>query len=644
MIDFNSHLLVQPYEVETEYDELSLSDFIEKINGLIISISNITTDVSDINIIKEELKESYNDFIIPNNFSNVGNCKIYMHSNRKYITEKINLLFTLLQTIENETIEDGIEKLKSLKGQLSYSIKSIVKSFSSICSFDDALKIVTNSYEPYNLFITNVKELAERYITLNPEKLESKIVEQYLAATYNIIYRFSYNIIQCKLFWNKFFELFSTNTFVDIEETDDEIVDYSGVDEYDEDDDDEYSLEEALSNGPANVNGIKKKGLSIFKLLGSLPNKVSKINKKFKLFRTQSKNHFFYKKYMGRIDGLYERYASEAKIQENKMIDDPVKILKEDAKDYINSVSRDFSEVHSNLLDMSKKIQSMTNPKEAMVYIQKYLGIYGKEIKKSNNIPKQMVRATKFKAGEVILKGNKIYGHNIDSIVDKTLPPANHAIVSLFVENSHEKPEMQSVSDVIKDIGSFKLIAKNEKEPIFEMTQICNDIISKGVQKSDISSISTFRKNSRKKIKMNLNEVTQGSAHKSKEKKDLERQMKYIWHGIEDALHYTVKMKKYITELIDAYFTMMIRIDNLCKECIVSLLEIERLKKDERHNPGFKGTSLKAHQNYKQGLDETKTKGEKEAEKMDKNYESSERKADMINKMNELRKSMRGNW
>ena len=104
-------------------------------------------------------------------------------------------------------------------------------------------------------------------------------------------------------------------------------------------------------------------------------------------------------------------------------------------------------------------------------------------------------------------------------------------------------------------------------------------------------------------------------------------------------------MKGYISDLIQSYFIMMTRIDNLCKECLVSLLHTETIHRDERYNTGHKAVSLKSHSEYTQYHDDAKTKGEKELEKMqkeeDKHGEYAERKQIVNEHINEIKKAMR---
>jgi hypothetical protein len=350
-------------------------------------------------------------------------------------------------------------------------------------------------------------------------------------------------------------------------------------------------------------------------------------------------------KYIGRVDGLYERYADEAKLKENKMIDDPVKILKDDAKDYIVDVSDKFTDLQIELLDMAKRFSTMTNPKEMLSYINRYCGMYKSEMKKPNQIPTAMMKATRFKIANILLEHNKIYGYNAESIVENgKIPPANHAIVSLFVDRPDEEPFEQSVSDIFKEAASFKLIAKNEKEPIFEVTQVCNNLISKGIQSNDVKSIKRYKKESYRNVKSNLNDFVENEDKPRKAKAMYTSQVKNTWKGIQKSADYMVHTKSYISDLINGYFIMMMRIDNLCKECVTSLLNVERFKKDSRYKTGFNADKKNDNNEYKQAKNEKEYKNEatKEQEREEQRSKAyADKKAAMRQRIDDLRAAMR---
>jgi hypothetical protein len=327
---------------------------------------------------------------------------------------------------------------------------------------------------------------------------------------------------------------------------------------------------------------------------------------------------------------MYERYGNDAIVTENKMHDDPVKTLHGKAKKYIEKLSTNFIKLHEDIKKLSNQIQNMENPDSAIVALNKYLSPDSISIDKIGEISNKMLRATKRKIALMILENNYIYGYTVDSIIEKKLPPPNHAMVSLFVENPFEPPEEQKVTDIIKDVKSFHLIAANEKKPIFDVSNVTTTLIAKGVQSSDLKSIREMRGVSLGKVKNAIS-----SAPESKEDGKALKQIKLIWRGLDAALNFMIGTKKYIADLVNAYFTMMVRIDNLCKVCVVALLDIERERRDTRSKVGFGiDKSKNANKGYRQNEDNYKTLGERDKEK-------EEAKNEFKGKISDLKESLR---
>ena len=468
------------------------------------------------------------------------------------------------------------------------------------------------------------------------------------------------NIIDTKLFWSSFLDMLDPETDVDnIEFVDDEsdinsILSDLDISEYENESNDQYyggeSLDDPLfgleDNNPIKTGNKKFNPFAkAFKTLKGLGPKINKIRKQFKMFRMRAKNHGFYMKYMGRIEGLYERYADEAIIIENGMLGDPVEILKEKGHEYISEVSNGFVDMQHELMDIAKKFASSANPKDMLNMLKKYGGMYMNDTAKSSSITSNFITSMRFKIGELILTHNKIYGYTTESIAENgKIPPSNHTIVSLFVDKPDEKPFEQHVSDIFKSPDSFKLIAKNEKEPIFEVSVICSNLLTKGIQEDSYKMLKQYRKESKEKFELMLKELTATAENQKKEKRNMTKQFKYCWKAILAGYDYLVNTKGYISDLIQSYFVMMTRIDNLCKECLVSLLHTETMHRDERYNTGHKADSLKSHKQYTQHEDNTETKGESEKEDEEHFKEAvseyTERKAKMNEHINEIKKAM----
>jgi len=659
MIDLNTHILSNPYDYQNNDEEInSKEDFLNKINNLLSSLIYSNSDIPNFNFMNDELKNKALSIKI-NNESNIDLSKIYFYSKK----ERFSKLLTIIKNVklENSISENSTkESIQSLINELDKAVieinelpqKAEYNTYGSIIkNFDDILNIVNN---------TEYIEMIE-WIRSYPLSLISSILEEFsntsdedksivlnilMKKIYSIYKNIIYDMIQTKLFWIDFYNLidiendsFDVNTVsIDDNFIFDDILSDDDLDDLEFDDENKMGIE---GIGPDST--FKRVGDTMSKvvnILKNIPGKVSKINKQFKLFRTKHKNHGFYMKYIGRIDGLYERYADEANIKENGMKDDPVKVLKEDAKDYIVDVSDKFTDLQIEILDIAKRFSTMSNPKEMLSYVNRYCGMYKSEIEKPADISNAMIRATRFKIATILLEHNKIYGYNAESIVENgKIPPANHTIVSLFVERPDEAPFDQKVSDIFKDASSFKLIAKNEKEPVFEATQVCHNLISKGIQQSDLKSIKKYKKENYRKVKSNINDyINDGEEKPGKAKKNFLAQTKQIWKGIQKSSEYMGKTKSYIADLVNGYFIMMFRIDNLCKECVTSMLMVERYRKDDKYKTGFKADNKNSNNQYKQKDEgEFKNKAMKEDERSEK---YSEMRESMRSKIDEIKKAM----
>lgn len=669
MIDLHTHILTNPYDNEAiEYPIKDKEDFVFRVNFLLSSLTNQDTSLPDFEYMTEELEKKVMSLEIPNNFTDFSKKIIKEYSDPIYLSE----LVKNLSSCSIEYFENNKEKLSQLAEEIHLNYTNLLKGNeeideSKLVKFED----IANSFEEVELIISGDLYInIVKWISEFPSEVVDKIILSFgetsdpelekmkkdsLQSLFNIYKTIIYNLTQTRLFWIKFAELIDIDSEEQIDQyevsNDDSFVFDDILDIDDEDDiefdperieDDENKLGTEGAYASSGKNAFQKVGNAVSvvaKTLKAIPGKISKTNKQFKLFRLKHKNHGFYMKYIGRIDGLYERYADEAKLKENSMKDDPVKILKEDAKDYIVDVSDKFTELQMEIIDLSKRIASMSNPKEIMSYIFKYCGMYKDEIKKPKDIANAMIRATRFKVANILFTHNKVYGYNTESVVENgRIPPANHTMVCLFVDRPDEMPGELSVSDIFKDVTSFKLIAKNEKEPIFETTQVCNNLLEKGIVSSNLKEMKTNKKENYRKVKSNLDDFVKSEEKASKAKKEYQNQIKSLWKGLQKSAEYTVKMKDYIVDLVNGYFIMMIRIDNLCKQCVTSMLQVERLKKDDRYNTGYKGDKEKTNKGYQQKEDNYKTKEQRYEEKKEV---YAERRENLRNRLEGIRKAMR---
>lgn len=694
-----------------EKNEIHINSFVQKTIDLISSIKNTNYDnIEEFENLDNETISNMMSIRIPNSFKGISLDKVYQYSNIIEIQKTVLLLkektkdiFGLKNDTDIELIKEYVKDFTDFINEVSDGFKydKTFTTFNDLSIYQNIVSICKDSaiYEQILEWISEFpNKLLDLQLSVSSDYLKvhrdnnknfyeeaANLKQRILYLIYLLYNTIITNIIEVKEFWNKFFDLvdpdshtsdINDNTFNDDKEIELILNEMDNIDFESEDDednetfgtenlfdplfgyeDDDTSAWASYGNSAIdNINPMKKGGklnkynpfAVVARFFKAFPSRVNKIRKQFKMFRMRAKNHAFYMKYMGRIEGLYERYANEAPITENGMKGDPVKILKEEGHEYISNVSNEFVNMQHGLVEMSKKFAALGDPREMFVIMKHFAGMYMNDTQKSSSMSKNFETSLRFKMGEMITKGNKIYGYTPESIAENgKLPPSNHAIVSLFVERPDEKPFDQKVSDIFKDVESFKLIAKNEKEPIFEVSVICSDLLTKGIQEEQYKNLKQYRKESIKKFNSIIYDLAEKAENPRKEKKELTKQFKACWKALLNGFTYVVKQKGYISDLIQSYFIMMTRIDNLCKIALTSLLHVETEHKDESYKTGFKGDSLKSHKEYQQKTAEEEgrqTKGEKERAKMEaaaeRKAQYASRKTELNNHINAIKKSM----
>ena len=465
MNNTDTHILCEPYEIENYLDknEIRVDTFIQKTIDIMESTINSNyNNLDSFENLDSELITSIMSIKIP---SNVKIKKLNMYntySNTKELSlfiyilkEKTKKIFSLKNDSDIDEVKEYVEEFVDFINNIEDEYKSdkIFTDFGSITNFENIKSICDDSFFspikewissfPSTLLDIQLKTVSENNIihtqksyTVNESKeneLDSlNLKRQILYLIYLLYNKIINNIIETKIFWNTFLDMvepknknvldeFMINT--DEDELDiilkdiNEFIDSESNEEDDELNDDFDTLDYLLGfeddDNPMNTGA--RKGKNPFKVIGkffaTFPGKVNKIRKRFKLFRMRAKNHAFYMKYMGRIEGLYERYADEAPITENTMKGDPVMILKENGHEYISDVSNAFVDLQHELVNLSEKFASSSNPKEMLTMMKSFAGMYMSNTHKANSIPNNFITSLSFKLGEIILKGNKIYGY-----------------------------------------------------------------------------------------------------------------------------------------------------------------------------------------------------------------------------------------
>jgi hypothetical protein len=310
--------------------------------------------------------------------------------------------------------------------------------------------------------------------------------------------------------------------------------------------------------------------------------------KQFQMWARKRKNLGFYKKYLDRVkSGLYDRYGDDAKVRENEMIDDPTIILKDVVPQYIRDVVKDTNNLYTQFLDIAKRVGNAGNEKVAIAIIEPYLkgtlvqNIKGEKIKDDIAWRKKLVQATRYKIAKILLRNGKhqVYGYTAKSITLKKKPTPNHLIVSHFVHNPNEAPQIQMVTNIFKSADSFDILADTDKKDIFNMGALSQAVLTKTVDGKIFNEIKLIKHAPGNKYERN---------NRMEDDKGNLNTLDDIWKGIMLSGREFLSLKNYFIECINVFYDMILRIDKLAVKSINQMLEVEATRRDDRYNQHLK--------------------------------------------------------
>lgn len=327
-----------------------------------------------------------------------------------------------------------------------------------------------------------------------------------------------------------------------------------------------------------------KKEQTIFDKLKEIPSKANTLSKKFQLWARQGKNLVFYRKYLDRVkSGLYERYASQALITENDMVDDPVSILTGSAQNYIRSIVSDINKLYQTVTQLSKSLESKVTAEQAISVVSGFCKEYISENINGSNVNQdklswkdRILNSTKYKIAKILMSHREtgIYGYTSKNMVLKGFPKPNHLIVTLFVVNPEEKPHEQSVTDIFKSANSFDILANSNKQDVFNISNMITAIMEKTVNDKVLNDIKQQKQMAIAKFKETPID----------NKKDEAKIIDSIWEGINASCKELLDKKVYLIDCINMYFDMILRIDNLAVNSIKQMLDVENANRDKKYD------------------------------------------------------------
>ena len=339
-----------------------------------------------------------------------------------------------------------------------------------------------------------------------------------------------------------------------------------------------------LKNAENLRDGIKSVGKAVLKIKNVID--AGRLNIKHFFDKFNLVRNAFYDKNLGKIDGLFEHYGSEAHVVENILIDDPVTILMGRCGKYLSDLIDHVVYIYHAYNNHMHKLFMCKSYPDMIVAVNKYLtNPDGKlpEDAAPGDVKKALIKDLRYKMAHAILDDNKVYGYTVDSITEKSYPPIKHVMVCLFMEKPHEAPVEQSVSDVFKSPESFKLMGKKFKEIVLESSKIVIHKMSHVTIADDYKRVSDtigkFMKDSSNSIKMGeTNKVETNSDQKNDLKKRL-----IVLKDHRGILESFIPLCVYVSDAGNAMYDIAVKVDHTCRDSLKSLLNTERQHADPRY-------------------------------------------------------------
>lgn len=350
------------------------------------------------------------------------------------------------------------------------------------------------------------------------------------------------------------------------------------------------SLEEKDDKSSEDTDNVERKKAFVT-FMNKTTNKINQLANRVRFFLKKGglRKRLFYRKHMGKIEGLFKFYAQRVQVPENKLKGDPVKIIQNDCKEYLEGVIKQFININQSYFKLSDSLVDTNSLDEAIKKINLFI-TYDEKLNQDNyNKVKAILKTDMvFKFATILMKNNTIYGHTIESVTKKRkLPPPNHAIVSLFTENPQQKPELTSISDIFESADSFKTMYYKEKD-VYNSILTINLSLMQKVNGKTMKRVNQKEDDDIKNLMISNFRKTGNSDEDLKKLKNAVRGVYSAWQA------YIVK-QNYIYRMNTVYYKMIRRIDKMCQTSVKLLSNAEKndSQKDKRYNTGTKTKGYK---------------------------------------------------
>jgi hypothetical protein len=266
-------------------------------------------------------------------------------------------------------------------------------------------------------------------------------------------------------------------------------------------------------------------------------------------------------------------------VVENTMTGDPGEILTSSCVKYVERMSNDSTELFNELLQIARRLTSVTNIEEKINIINNFCKKFPVDKGNTDNIKNNILNETRFKIASSILQDNEIYGFTVDGILqNRKFPPANHIVTSLFVRNPHEKPREQSVNDIFS--GEKTILQFAHPENIVKFNNLYRQSASKIIDTFNPKIAGLTEKNLNKATRRFSDQVTKYQMEENSMREADPKEQKKVSNDIDKsvirAIDMAIAQKRRCLQCAGIAHDMIVRVTDLAKRCVVAMLNVEK--------------------------------------------------------------------
>ncbi len=402
-----------------------------------------------------------------------------------------------------------------------------------------------------------------------------------------------------------------------IEQTDGMYIDLDEEDTLIEAAYDDVFTNDEVSEEVVNKNIIKATRDALKSVLNrviKIATKISDIKRNTKGFldKINPKRILFYRKNLGKIEHLFNEYGSESEVVENDMHGDPVEILFSKCEPYLLRVMNGVIKIKKDYDQLMAQLFKVSVYSEMVDLVGRFCEYPDTKLvpdSKPAHIRKAIRTEIRFRVATLILDKNKVYGYTVESIVRKKYPPVNHLMVSLFINNPHEKPITRTVTDIFKSPKSFNIMSDKMKNIVMSISKnIDSKLRGKDITmsyKKYSGNMSRRMSEVKEELKVSGNSVNSG---KNKENRKDAKRINAVLMDVVSIYESFVPIYMYVADASNVMYFIALRVDKSCQDSIHAMLKVEAKKTDKlgKYKTGTsvgKGTKAKTSKDQMDEID-----------------------------------------